>query len=163
MIPFYWGTIGTVSLALFLFFIWPNDQSSISGELSSLKNNNHPKAHYSPTQNNSLTASKTNIKTSNYTLNHPNFFGIHLQANHYSAPVSNTLLNSSVQTNIEIEDKLSLNKISQERYYKINSKHRLVIKILLQLKKLLINNLRFTSSKDYLPEVRQGLQRIQRL
>ena len=112
MIPFYWGTIGTVSLALFLFFIWPNDQSSISGELSSLKNNNHPKAHYSPTQNNSLTASKTNIKTSNYTLNHPNFFGIHLQPNHYSAPVSNTLLNSSVQTNIEIEDKLSLNKIS---------------------------------------------------
>jgi hypothetical protein len=112
IIPFYWSTIGTISVGLILFFIWPNDQSNNSSTQSTTKNNKHSKANYPTSQNHALIASKTSVSNSKYTLNHPNLSGIHLQPNHYSAPLSDTLLNSSVQTNIEVEDKLSLNKIS---------------------------------------------------
>ena len=112
VIPFFWGTVGTVSIALILFFLWPNNQTNKTSHQSNSINNKHSKVHHSSAQNQSFTASKTNVKNSNYSLNHSNLSGIHYQANRYSTPLSNTLLNSCVQTNIEPEDKLSLNMIS---------------------------------------------------
>ena len=104
VIPFFWGTVGTVSIALILFFLWPNNQTNKTSHQSNSINNKHSKVHHSSAQNQSFTASKTNVKKSNYSLNHSNLSGIHYQANRYSIPLSNTLLNSCVQTNIEPEE-----------------------------------------------------------
>jgi len=108
IIPFYWSTIGAISLGLILFLIWPNDQTNKSSIQFTPKNNKDNKANYPTRQNHALRASKTSVTNSKYTSNHPNFSGFNYQPIQYSSSLSHSLLNSCLPTTIEIE-KLTMN------------------------------------------------------